>query len=433
MSSEFGHRSEAETGCKAVASVQREQNWQPARRIWIRRVDLVIKGSSLPRLARPLDVESLLQFITGARIFFRVLGVAAGISTSLSSGHAEVEEYDSHNRSLFIYAGSAFTGDLIINNNSRTIIIQPEKQYELYNTLYDDGNFNESTATQRESSRRPTHGDGIRDDLIPSTVWGLEVSDGVRFDTNYNDLRTAIHGDSIELLAADADADADGVDGLFQEIVEHFREADCGVELSERFGLKHCDVSDHTADILDVNTQIANGNDYNERPTTLTAEGEYYSGALNQIPASIENTEGTSTSIKGLSAQENSLDTVHDLSSLVDAGINTFALQGSLTDRNSAQSRCYDVDFDVSASCRTSPITVPVESKIPYYFSEPGGVSLPIVARPSVASAVPEIPTWIMFIMGFVTITLVQWKSKLNYEKWISRIRQNVDKEFLND
>ena len=153
---------------------------------WTRRVDLVIKGSSLPRLARPLDVQSPLQFITGARVFFQVLGVAAGISTSLSSGHAEVEEYDSHNKSLFIYAGSAFTGDLIINNNNRTIIIQPEKQYELYNTLYDDGNFNESMATQRENSRRPTHVDDIRDDLIPSTVWGLEVSDSVRFDSNFD-------------------------------------------------------------------------------------------------------------------------------------------------------------------------------------------------------------------------------------------------------
>ena len=384
---------------------------------WIIPVPLVIKGPSLPRLARPLDGESLLHFITGARTFFRVLGVAVGISTSLSSGRAEIEEYDSHNKSLFIYTGSAFTGDGIItfaSNNNTTTVIQPDRQYKLYNMLYDDDNLNASTATQRASSGRPTHGDDIRDDLIPSTVWGLEVSNGVRFDPNYNYLMTTIGRDNTDVLADNTDVG--GVDNLFQEMVGRFRGASCDVELFERRGLKHCDVNDRTAYILDINTRIASGSDNGDGSTTPNAEGGYYFGASNPISVPIETTQGTPTSIQDLSAQENSPNTVHDLSALVDVG----ALQGSLRDRSPAGNRCYDddvvdVDFDVSASCRTSPITGPVKSQIPHGFSERVRVFLPIVTRTPVASAVPEISTWIMFIIGFVIITLLRW-NKLNYE-----------------
>ena len=458
MFSEFGHRSEAETGCKAVA--RRPSGTKPATDAahWIRRVTLVITRPSLPRLARPLDVASLLQFITGARTFFRVFGVAVGISTSLSSGHAEVEEYDGHNESLFIYAGSAFTGALVItlaSDNNTTIISQPGKQYELYDTLYRDSNFNASMPTQRDRSSRPTHLDGISDDLIPSTVWGLEVSNGVRFAPNYNDLMRTIGGDSTEVLAVNTDVG--GIDSLFQRIIASFRGANCDAELFERHGSKHCDVIDHVTDILDINTQTATGNDNNDRSTALNDEGDYYPGASNPIPAPIDTTQRTLASVQGLSAQSNSLDTVTDLSALVGSGINTFALQGRLMDRSPvtdpsalvgvgintfalqgrspAWDRCYDdnvvdVDFDVSASCRTSPITD--EFQIQHGFSEPFRVSLPIITRLPVASAVPEIPTWIMFIIGFVIITLVRWKSKLNYEGRYRVFVKLANKVFLN-
>ena len=436
MFSEFGHRSEAETGCKAVA--RRPAGTKPASDAahWIRRVTLVITGPSLPRLARPLDVGSLVQFITEARIFFRVLGVAVGISTSLSSGHAEVEEYDGHNESLFIYAGSDFTGASMItltSDNNTIFIIQPGKQYELYNTLYRDGNFNASMPTQRDRSGRPAHRDGIPDDLIPSTVWGLEVSNGVRFDPNYNDLMTTIGGGSTEVLADNTGVGS--IDSLFHGIVARFRGVNCDAESLERHGSKHCDVNDHATDILDTDTQAANGNDNNDGSATPNAEGNYYSDASNQIPAPIETTQGTPTSIQGFSAHGNTLDTVNDLSALVGAGINTFALQGSLTDRSPAWHRCYDddvvdVDFDVSASCRTGPITD--ESQFPHDFSEPILVSLPIVTRLPVASAVPETSTWIMFIIGFVIITLVRWKSKLTYEGRYRVFVKIANKVFLN-
>ena len=389
---------------------------------------IVIKGPSLPRLGRPLDVESLLQFITGARTFFRVLGVAVGISTSLSSGHAEIEGYDSHDKSLFIYT------DGLINlgsNNNTTFIIQPDKQYELYNTLYDDGNFNASTATRQDSSGRPMHGDDIRDDLIPSTVWGLEVSNGAGFNPNYNDLMTTIGGDSTEVLADNTDVD--GPDTLFQEIVEHFRGANCDVEGFERHGLKHCDVNDHTADMLDISTLPANVNDNNDSSTTLKAEGNYYSGPSNRILAPIETTQGTPMYVQGLSARTNSLDTVHDLSALVGDGTNPFAVQGHLTDRSLARNRCYDNDdndvvgVEVSVSCQTSPIT-----RFTPNLSEPVHISLPIINRPIVTSAVPELSTWIMFTIGFIVITLVRWKSKLNDEGRYRLLVKKANKIFLN-
>jgi hypothetical protein len=397
---------------------------------WIIPMTIVIKGPSLPRLARPLDVESLLQFITGVRTFFRVLGVAVGISTSLSSGHAEIEEYDSHNKSVVNYTGYAFTDDEIItlgSNKNTAFVIQLHKKYELYNTLYDDGNFNASTATRQDSSGRPTHGDDIRDDLIPSTVWGLEVSNGARFDPNYNDLMTIIGSDSAGVLADNTDAG--GVGSLFQEIVERFRGANCDVELFESHDLNHCDVNDHSADIFDISTPIANVNDNNDASTTLKTERSYYSGPSNQTLVTVEITQGTSKSIQGLYARENSLDTVHDLSTLVGAGINAFALQGHLTDRSIARDPCYDDDNDVvgvdtSMSCQTSPITRFTPDP-----SEP--VSLPIVTRPRVTSAVPEMSTWIMFTIGFTVITLVRWKRKLNYEDRYRVLIKMANKIFL--
>ena len=186
--------------------------------------------------------------------------------------------------------------------------------------------------TQRDRSGRPAHRDGIPDDLIPSTVWGLEVSNGVRFDPNYNDLMTTIGGDSTEVLADNTGVG--GIDSLFHGIVASFRGVNCDAELLERHGSKHCDVNDHATDILDTDTQAANGNDNNDGSATLNDEGNYYSDASNPIPAPIETTQGTPASIQGLSAQRNSLDTVTDLSALVGAGINTFALQGSLMDRS---------------------------------------------------------------------------------------------------
>lgn len=393
---------------------------------WIIPVTIVSNGASLPRLARPLDVESLLQFITGVRTFFRVLGVAVGISISLSSGHAEIEEYDSHNKSLFSYTEYAFTDDGIINlgsDNNTAFVIQPDKRYELYNTLYDDGNFNASTATRQDSSGRPTHGDDIRDDLIPPAVWGLEVGNGASFDPNYNDLRTIIGTDNTEVLAENTDAE--GVDSLFQEIVERFRGGSCDVKLFERHDLNNCDVIDHTGDIFDISTPTANVNDNNDASTTLKAEDYYYSGSSNQTVVSIGTTQGNPVYIRGLSPSADSPHTISDFSTLVGGGVNDFALQGHSTDRSLAWNRCYDDDndvVDVSVSCRTNPIT-----RFMPDFSERVRVFRPIVTRPLVTSAVPEISTWIMFTIGFIVITLVRWKSKLR-SKGRYRVLVKIDK-----
>ena len=149
---------------------------------------------------------------------------------------------------------------------------------------------------------------------------------------------TIIGSDSAEVLADNTDAG--GVGSLFQEIVERFRGANCDVELFERHDLNHCDVNDHSADILDISTPIANVNDNNDASTTLKTERSYYSGPSNQTLVTVEITQGTSKSIQGLYARENSLDTVHDLSTLVGAGINAFALQGHLTGRSIARDQC---------------------------------------------------------------------------------------------
>ena len=383
----------------------------------------MITGPSLPRLARPLDAESFLQIIAEARTFLRVLGVAAAISTSLSSGHAEIEEYDGHNKSLFTYAGSAFTSDLIItlaSKNNNTVIVKPENQYELYTKLYDDGNFNASTITQRDSSSHFTHGDDISDNLIPSTVWGLEVRNGVHFDYNYNYLGMAADGANTEVLMDNTDVSV--AYNLFQQIVDHFRGANCDVELFEHRSLKHCNVNDRMADI---NTRIANDNDNNGGSTTLNAEGAYYSGASNPIPTPVETIRGTPTSTQGLSEQINSIDTVHDLSTLVIDSINAFALQVKLADLSPTRDICHsdgdvvdgDVDFYLYASCQTGHLYGHGEFNIPYDFSEPIRISIPIVNRPLVASTVPELSTWIMLIIGFVIIAIVRWKNTLNVRR----------------
>ena len=145
-----------------------------------------------------------------------------------------------------------------------------------------------------------------------------------------------------------------------------------------------------------------------------------------------------------------------DLSALVGSGINTFALQGRLMDRSPVTDPSALVGVGINTFALqgrvqpgTGAMTIMLLTLI-LMFLRPAErvqllislkfsrllrtvpVSLPIITRPPVASAVPEISTWIMFIIGFVIITLVRWKSKLNYEGRYRVFVKLANKVFLN-
>jgi hypothetical protein len=378
------------------------------------------RHTGIPRLGLlrppgPLGARSLFELIGKLRTFFRAAGVAAGLSASLSSPNAEIEEVSGQDRSISHYSGSASTDNLIINFEANNYIIfarQSDKLYSPYSALHSGDEFDISTARHRDkSSGQPTKLDNFGEIVIPATTWSLDIStnqfDGVsdEFGSEIGIKQNTKIWRTRELIGLWTDNNADVLLDTLQGLLQQFIAPSCDGRSPENIDLADCNAT--YTDTGDLEIRQYNGNSSGTiAPNYLNTEVSIPNPTFMPIEASnraflpIETSIPTSTPIQTSNlqtsnftstfVQEHQPGTVHDLSPLMPAGIRSLVLQGHLARVGTPPDQC----DDISAPCWTSQINPPIS-----IIDSP----LPMVDSPTPrrASSVPETSTWMMMLIGF--------------------------------
>jgi hypothetical protein len=391
--------------------------------------------TQIPRLGlfelpRRLSAGLPLQPICEMRAFLCIVGVVMGVFGSTSSALAEVEEATSQDGFVSDYNQSAFTHDFIVsfasyysnitahgdnNNPYLSAFHNNEAEFREYNT------GDTSTITGR--SEKAGSLENIDDVLIPATVWSLDVSTGVHLDHissyfGYDlDILLGNHQRTHDfwmrmILGLRVDQSTDKPSDAIPFSPLLFQVASCGGSSAEHRDLDLCN-----ANYISTNLNADSSKQDNSTNITIAPAPNNSSDAA----IGPSNSSTPSPSPPNLETQP---DTVLDLSPLVPASVNNFAVPGDLL------STLPDQCDDTSASCTITQITpidaptTPIDSAAPpditpqdpvIYIGDPGPVSDPLpIFTPPPASPVPETSTEVMTMIGFGIMALVSRGRALN-------------------
>ena len=350
------------------------------------------------RLPRRRSLGSPFELTGEVSALIRAVGIAIGMSVSLSSASAEIEEVSGQDGPVSDYSRSPLLPDLSINFSENGYVSIPVKSgqgYLAHGTVY-SGTGNKQYGTDTIS--------------IPEVVWSLDVSTGVHLDHVSGELKsqldTMLGGRTTEPWVrgipdfwAEKNPDRSSNHPLLSPV--QFQVASCGGNSAEGRDLDYCSV-DHT-----LTSKLTDGT---KSAGTNTDNGT--------IIASNSSNNTVSLNITSTSIQENQSDANRDLSPLMLARVNDFIPQGDLTDLSALSPLCNDV----SASCALAadninppmapidPSTTPIDSPtqtdlLPpnqvIVVDDPGTVLDQLSNPPLAASTIPETSTWIMTMIGF--------------------------------
>ncbi len=365
-------------------------------------------------LPRRLSAGSPLQPICELRALLCIAGIVIGVSGNSSSALAEVEEATSQDGYASGYNQSTVMDDLIVNlvGNDDNITGGVDSSYSVFNNPYDEDEFrryntdNTNTAAgHRVKLDSPANPDDV---FIPAVIWNLDVSTGVNLDHISSEF-----GSDLGILLEPSDAIR------FSPL--QFQVASCGGNAAEFRDLEYCG---NTYGTTNQSADDSKETGQDNSSATVTA-------ANNSSDTAIGSSNPSTPSLSTPS-REIQPDTVYDLSPLMPANVNNFAVQVDPTVVSTLPDQC----DDTSASCTTTQINPPaapvddptappgLQPPDPVIsIGDPGPVSdpLPIFTPPPVASSIPETSTEVMTMIGFGIMVLASRGKRLNSIKWRRR------------
>ena len=289
------------------------------------------------------------------RALFCLVGIVIGISGSLSSALAAVEEATSQDGSASDYAQSALSQDSIVNfwgDSYDSITRKFDNNHSPFNVTYNEdkfGHYGTNTTIGRDRFGSSANLDGV---FIPDAVWSLDVSTGVHLDHISNDsgfgFGIAVGSDPTTpdvwtraVLGLWADNNTQGRSDVVLLSPPQLQVASCGGTSAEHPDLDRCGSTYNSTDQSTGDSKKAkpnNGTDASVAPN---------------------NSSGTVTGSNGPSAPNQGAQpgAALDLSPLMRASFNNFAVQGDLTSVSNLLDQC-DGAF---ASCATTQINSPTE------------------------------------------------------------------------
>ena len=137
------------------------------------------------------------------RTLFGVAGIIVGISISLSSALAEIEEATSQDAAVPDYYQPALPLQtamihFLVNNADALTEENLAEYYALLHNSYfspDYGQYNADMTTRRDdNSGQKKNMDSFGGVFIPETVWTLDVSTGVHLDNIYGEFGSVLSG-----------------------------------------------------------------------------------------------------------------------------------------------------------------------------------------------------------------------------------------------
>jgi hypothetical protein len=380
----------------------------------------ILRLALLPRLS----TGSLFELIGEAHTFFRAVGFAVGISVSLSSASAEIEEAFGQEGHMANYTDDNLTHDLITNflvNNYDSPTDQQVANELFYDLLYngttsrhaptDDTN----TTTHWDGSGRSTDLDNFAGASIPEAIWSLDVSFD-RVSGGFGSDSGMVLGGLLkspdlwtkEFTGLWTDTTADRTYPVLLSLSQ-FQVASCGGGSSERKDMEHCNFSSISTSGYAAHSNVT-GSSNND--AVITSNN-------NSDPVILSTATSTST-------LENEPGAVPYQWPLVPPGINSFVWPGDLTYSSAPPDTCDGISV-TCAAIQISPATPPIDSPTPLIDSstspdppdlvipitdpEPVSNPLPTYIPPLAATSVPETSTWIMIMIGFFIMVVACGRS----------------------
>jgi len=335
-----------------------------------------------------------------ARVLFSVVSIFAGTYACLSPALAEVEEGASQD-------GGKPAGITTLSDDTET-------------NLFIDNSVDDGLGTGGSPDLAPVINPN-KFDLIPETVWNLDVSTGVHLDHTSVDPGSefyTIPGGRLEIedfwiraifgsRSWSSRNTYDGPDLLIAP--PQFQVASCGGSSPEHSNLDHCNHAQIVADQLGNPSQKLG-------PSDSDTEVQ---GDNNNVLSSSDATASNS------SAQTNIAPfppAIADIEPPVQETLSVLGWNDSFVSWVTTQIAAPETPFDSTASSSDdlAPPTDPPYSEILIpgpitYVGDPGsGPSLPPVITPEPLKPIPEASTWVMTVIGFSIMTFVFGRKKRN-------------------